>query len=41
MGRNIVKAKLDIIFKRLFADERNSDILHAFISDILDIPMKA
>lgn len=38
MGRNIVKAKLDIIFKRLFADERNSDILHAFISDILDIP---
>ena len=41
MGRNIVKAKLDIIFKRLFADERNSDILHAFISDILDIPYES
>lgn len=38
MGRNIVKAKLDVIFKRMFADEKNSDLLHTFISDILDIP---
>ena len=38
MKRNIVKAKLDIIFKKLFGDEKNKDILHAFISDILDIP---
>lgn len=38
MKRNIVKAKLDIIFKKLFADTKNQNILHAFISDILDIP---
>ena len=38
MSRNIVKAKLDIIFKKLFADAKNEDILRAFISDILDIP---
>ena len=38
MPRNIVKAKLDIIFKKLFADTKNEDILRAFISDILDIP---
>ena len=36
--KNIVKAKLDIIFKKLFADAKNEDILRAFISDILDIP---
>ncbi len=38
MSKNIVKAKLDIIFKKLFADAKNEDILRAFISDILDIP---
>ena len=38
MARNIVKAKLDIIFKKLFADAKNENILRAFISDILDIP---
>ena len=38
--RYVVKAKLDIIFKKLFADPKNEDILKAFISDILDIPLK-
>lgn len=33
---NIVKAKLDIIFKKLFTSD--ADVLKAFISDILDIP---
>lgn len=30
----------NIIFKKLFADPKNEDILKAFISDILDIPLK-
>ena len=38
MGRNIVKAKLDVIFKRLFADEDNLDLLHDFLSSLLEIP---
>ncbi len=33
---NIVKAKLDIIFKKLFTSD--DDVLKAFVSDILDIP---
>lgn len=35
MGRNIVSAKLDIIFKKIFTD--NEDMLLCFISEILDI----
>ena len=38
MGRNIVKAKLDIIFKKLFADKNNEDLLHDFLSSLLEIP---
>lgn len=38
MARNIVKAKLDIIFKKLFTDKDNGYILKCFISDILEIP---
>ena len=34
----IVKLKLDIIFKRVFGNERNVEIIAAFISDMLDIP---
>ena len=34
----IVKLKLDIVFKKLFADENNKHVLRRFISDILDIP---
>ncbi len=40
MRKYVVKAKLDIIFKKLFADPKNEDILKAFISDILDIPLQ-
>lgn len=36
MGREIVSAKIDVVFKELFI--RNSDLLKDFISDILDIP---
>lgn len=38
MGRNIVKAKLDVIFKRLFADEENLDLLHDLLASLLEIP---
>ena len=38
MGRNIVKAKLDIIFKKLFSDKDNEDLLHDFLSSMLEIP---
>ena len=33
----IVKPKLDIIFKRIFGDIRNKNIIIAFLSDILEI----
>ena len=36
----IVKLKLDIIFKRIFGDKRNKKIIIGFLSDILEIPRK-
>lgn len=38
MGRNIVKAKLDIIFKTMFTKSENEDILHSFLSTMLELP---
>ena len=39
MDRNakIIKLKLDIIFKRIFGDARNDDIIRAFIEDLLEM----
>lgn len=37
-SERIVMLKLDIIFKRIFGDENNKDIIAAFISDLLEIP---
>lgn len=34
----IVMLKLDIIFKRVFGNEKNTEIITGFISDMLDIP---
>lgn len=34
-GERIVMLKLDVIFKRVFGDENNKDIIAAFISDLL------
>ena len=34
----IVKPKLDIIFKRIFGDKRNKNIIIRFLADILEIP---
>lgn len=36
MARDVVSAKLDIIFKKIFTE--NDDMLQAFLADILDIP---
>ncbi len=38
MARDIVSAKLDIIFKKIFAVEENEDLLHDFLSSLLEIP---
>lgn len=39
MGRDVVSAKLDVIFKKIFTE--NQDLLHEFIADILEIPSKS
>lgn len=36
MGRDVISAKLDIIFRKLFSE--NEDLLHDFLASILDIP---
>ncbi|MGN0608462.1 MAG: Rpn family recombination-promoting nuclease/putative transposase, partial [Oscillospiraceae bacterium] len=36
MGRDVVSAKLDIIFKKIFTE--NQDMLHSFVAGMLDIP---
>lgn len=36
MARNVVSAKLDIIFKKIFTE--NADLLHSFVASMLDIP---
>lgn len=38
MARNIVKAKLDIIFKKIFGTKGNEDVLSSFLSGVLEIP---
>ena len=40
-GLPIVKLKLDVIFKRVFGDENNKDILAAMISALLEIPRES
>ena len=36
MSRNVVSAKLDIIFKKIFTE--NEDMLHSFVASMLDLP---
>lgn len=38
MGRNVISAKLDIIFKKMFSLEENEDLLHDFLASLLEIP---
>lgn len=37
----IVKLKLDVIFKRVFGNSQNEDIIAAFVSAMLDIPRES
>lgn len=37
----IVKVKLDVIFKKIFADKENEDILHCFLADMMQIPKES
>ena len=39
MARNVVSAKLDIIFKKFFTD--NKDMLHSFVASMLEIPQES
>lgn len=39
MGRDVVSAKLDVIFKKLFTE--NEDLLHSFVASMLDIPSES
>ncbi len=39
--RPIVKLKLDVIFKRVFGNENNKDIIAAFLSALLEIPRES
>jgi len=39
MARDVVSAKLDIIFKKTFTD--NEDMLHSFVASMLDIPQES
>lgn len=39
MGRNVISAKLDVIFKKIFTE--NKDMLHDFVASMLDIPSES
>ena len=39
MARDVVSAKLDIIFKKIFTE--NEDLLQEFLADILEIPSES
>ena len=41
LNQPIVKLKLDVIFKRVFGDENNTDIIAAFLSALLEIPRES
>ena len=39
MARDVISAKLDIIFKKIFTE--NEDMLHSFVASMLDIPQES
>ena len=39
MARNVISAKLDITFKKIFTE--NEDMLHSFVASMLDIPQES
>ena len=38
MGKDVISAKLDIIFKKIFSLDENEDLFHDFLSSLLEIP---
>ena len=38
MAMEIVKPKLDVVFKKIFCDVENREILKCFLADIIEIP---
>jgi predicted transposase/invertase (TIGR01784 family) len=38
MGKDIAKPKLDLVFKKIFGDVKNTDLLIDLISSVLDVP---
>jgi predicted transposase/invertase (TIGR01784 family) len=41
MGGNIAKPKLDLVFKKIFGDANNRDLLVDFIASVLDVPVES
>ncbi|MGN0162340.1 MAG: Rpn family recombination-promoting nuclease/putative transposase [Candidatus Ornithomonoglobus sp.] len=41
MAGEIVKAKLDVVFKMMFTDKNNEKLLRSFIADVLEIPYES
>lgn len=41
MARNVIKAKLDIIFKKMFSEKENEDMLHDLLASMLSVPYES
>ncbi len=41
MSKNVVKLKMDIIFKKMFSDKSHESYLRSLISSLLDIPYQS
>ena len=37
-NKKLLPVKLDLVFKLIFGDQRNTDILASFLKSVLDIP---
>ena len=37
-NKGLLSVKLDLVFKLIFGDQRNTDILTSFLKSVLDIP---
>ena len=40
MTNELLKPKLDLVFKKLFSDEKNKDLLQDFMAHMLDVPLE-
>jgi len=37
-NKGLLSVKMDLVFKLIFGDQRNTDILASFLKSVLDIP---